>query len=69
LRLYALFSIYLSIKSEALGPQGVEVGWLYGYVDQTEYRAYDPSIEFVHARNVDGDGCSESVIRPADGDQ
>jgi hypothetical protein len=60
----------LAATFKELGPQGVELGRLYCYVDQAKYRAYDPSKEFVHARNVlDGDGCCEFAIRPAGGDQ
>jgi hypothetical protein len=50
---------------QELGPRGEELGRLYCYVDQAKYAAYNPELEFVHARNVlDGDACCEFVVRP-----
>jgi hypothetical protein len=49
---------------QELGPRGIELGRLYCFVDQAKYEAYNPAIEFVHARNVlDGDACCEFALQ------
>ena len=48
---------------QELGPRGMELGRLYCTVDQAKFAAYNPAIEFVHARNVlDGDACCEFAV-------
>jgi hypothetical protein len=48
-----------------LGPRGEELGRLYCYVDQAKYQAYNPDVDFFHARNVlDGEPYCEFEIRP-----
>lgn len=48
-----------------LGPQGIELGRLYCYVDQAKYEAYNPDLDFQHAKNVlDGDPYCEFLIQP-----
>ena len=55
----------LAAALEELGPSGVELGRLYCWVDQAKYQAYNPELEFVHAKNVlDGDPYCEFLVRP-----
>jgi hypothetical protein len=50
-----------------LGPQAEELGRLYCYVDQAKYEAYNPDMEFIHAKNLlDGDTYCEFLILPAE---
>jgi predicted hydrocarbon binding protein len=52
---------------KSLGPEAEELGRLYCYVDQAKYKAFNPSIELVHSRNMlAGDRCCEFWVRPAD---
>jgi hypothetical protein len=49
-----------------LGPDAEELGRLYCYVDQGKYEAYNPDMEFIHAKNLlDGDAYCEFLIQPA----
>jgi hypothetical protein len=48
---------------QELGPRCMELGRLYCFVDQAKFEAYNPAIEFAHARNVlDGDACCEFAV-------
>jgi hypothetical protein len=50
---------------QELGPEAVELGRLYCYVDQAKYEAYNPEMEFIHAKNVlDGDAYCEFLVQP-----
>jgi hypothetical protein len=50
---------------QELGPEAVKLGRLYCYVDQAKYEAYNPEMEFIHAKNVlDGEPYCEFLIRP-----
>jgi hypothetical protein len=49
-----------------LGPDAVELGRFYCYVDQGKYEAYNPELEFIHAQNVlDGEPYCEFLVQPA----
>lgn len=49
---------------QELGPEAVELGRLYCYVDQAKYEAYNPDMEFIHAKNVlDGEPYCEFLIQ------
>jgi predicted hydrocarbon binding protein len=55
----------LAATFKELGPRGMELGRLYCFVDQAKYNAYNPEVDFIHARNVlDGDDCCEFVVQP-----
>jgi hypothetical protein len=55
---------------QELGPDAVELGRLYCYVDQGKYEGYNPDMEFIHAQNVlDGDPYCEFLVRPASEDE
>jgi len=48
-----------------LGERGRELGRIYCYVDQAKFEAYNPDMEFIHAKNVlDGDPYCEFLVRP-----
>jgi hypothetical protein len=50
---------------QELGPRGEELGRLYCYVDQAKYEAYNPDLEFTHAKNVlDGELYCEFLVQP-----
>jgi hypothetical protein len=52
---------------KALGPRGMQLGRLYCYVDQAKYEAYNPSMDFIHTKNLlDGDNCCEFLVQPKD---
>ncbi len=47
-----------------IGEDAEKIGRLYCYVDQAKYHAYNPEIEFVHAKNLlDGDPYCEFLVR------
>ena len=48
-----------------LGPRAEELVRLYCYVDQAKYEAYNPGMEFIHAKNVlDGEPYCEFLVQP-----
>lgn len=55
----------LAATFKELGPRGEELGRLYCYVDQAKYEAYNPEMNFIHAKNVlDGHEYCEFLIEP-----
>ncbi len=55
----------LATTFQELGLRGVDLGRLYCYVDQAKYEAYNPEVNFIHAKNVlDGDEYCEFLIEP-----
>jgi len=57
----------LAATFKELGPRGMELGRLYCYVDQAKYEAYNPEMNFIHARNVlDGHEYCEFLVEPKD---
>jgi hypothetical protein len=48
-----------------LGEEGYRLGRLYCYVDQAKQEAYNPDVDFIHAKNVlDCDPYCEFVLQP-----